>query len=62
LQPTAFGAQDRRFFDAVSCRAPRPQLNGNPLGRLFKRILSRDGDKVQFAFQYCRYRIYALGH
>jgi hypothetical protein len=32
LQLTAFGAQDRCFFDALLCCAPRRQLNRNAFG------------------------------
>jgi len=33
MQLTAFGAQDRGYFDVIPCRAPRPQLMGRPLAR-----------------------------
>src|SRR6266540_3841357 len=36
LQLTAFGARDRRFFEALLCRAPRRQLKRRPLGCTFK--------------------------
>ena len=32
MQPTAFGAQDRWFFEVSLCSAPRRQLKPRPLG------------------------------
>jgi len=32
MQPTAFGAQDRWFFEAILCSAPRRRLMRNPFG------------------------------
>jgi len=32
MQPTAFGAQDRCFFEIILCDAPRRRLMGRPLG------------------------------
>ena len=39
LQPTAFGAQDRWYFSAFSCSAPRRRLMRTPLGAPFIREL-----------------------
>jgi hypothetical protein len=36
LQLTAFGAQDRWYFSALLCGAPRRQLKRNTLGRIIK--------------------------
>jgi hypothetical protein len=33
MQPTAFGTQDRWFFEAILCSAPRRRLMRKPLGR-----------------------------
>jgi len=32
MQPTAFGAQDRRFFEVGVCCAPRQRLMRKPFG------------------------------
>jgi hypothetical protein len=32
MQPTAFGAQDRCFFEIILCGAPRRRLMGGPFG------------------------------
>jgi hypothetical protein len=32
MQPTAFGARDRAFFEVISCGAPRRRLMRNPFG------------------------------
>jgi hypothetical protein len=39
MQPTAFGAQDRWFFEIVCFRAPRRRLMGRPFGALHQRDL-----------------------
>ena len=31
MQPTAFGARDRGFFEVILCSAPQRRLMGNPL-------------------------------
>src|SRR6188508_3443633 len=41
FQPTACGARDRWLFDSILCRAPWPQLNGNPFGGSFSAFLQR---------------------
>jgi hypothetical protein len=43
MQLTAFGAQDRGFFDVIPCRTPRPQLMGRPLGGQAKNVVSKSG-------------------
>jgi len=42
LQLTAFGAQDRCFFDAVLCRAPWRQLKRSTLGGNLLNIIAND--------------------
>jgi len=38
MQPTAFGAQDRCFFEISLCDAPRRRLMGRPLGAVHQRL------------------------
>jgi len=40
LQLTAFGAQDRGYFEVILCGAPRRQLKRGPLGGSFILALS----------------------
>jgi len=48
MQPTAFGARDRCYFEVIVCRAPRRQLKRKTLGGLetdlSSRVLRPDGE------------------